>query len=631
MVDFSKYTGAETAVPTQRGRSFAQGLTFGFSDEIEAGIRSLGGREYSELVKEVRDAVADYQTDRPKEALGVEIAGAALPALIGSLFTGGAAGAATAARIATKFPTIAKVAGITAPQSLLGSATIGAVQGGLTGVGKGESLDERLTGGVIGVPAGGVLGAGAFAVTEPLKRMAVGVVDFARRKLGGRGAKIVETELQRLASESGMSVDEIVEGVASGRIMAENRTLLDAVRGFRASGGPAATDLKNTFSTRPEQTRQEAMSEIQKYLSTLDDPNILRATKSSDAEARVAERAAYEPFKTQQAPNEVLSELSEALRRVPSAAKEVEEAMLASTGQRPFFSVAEDGNVTFQRMPTLQEAEAIRRALKGTATARYKGGQGLSGEAISDLEGGLRTSLDVASPELAATRAQASVVRSAREAFANGQTALAKSPDAIAVEFSEISRLGPEVVKSYRAGVMQALRNKMSMGSRKSLMGAMADPNRKESKILGIVMPEDQLPGIMARIERAAGSQDAATKVLGGSDTAVTSSQQARQGMDVGLSDIAEAISGSPIAVARLLGKVASKAAPQLSDVERQRVVQILVSENADLVRNALRDESGIAMLQSAIQRIAGTAQAGVQRAAPVVLPEAFQQQYRQQ
>ena len=57
MADFSKYAPGATEVPTQRARTFAQGLTFGFADEIEAGIRSLGGREYSELVAEVRDAL----------------------------------------------------------------------------------------------------------------------------------------------------------------------------------------------------------------------------------------------------------------------------------------------------------------------------------------------------------------------------------------------------------------------------------------------------------------------------------------------------------------------------------------------------------------------------------------------
>ena len=74
------------------------------------GIRSIGSAEYDELVTEVRGALKDYQEENPMESLGFEVTGAALPALIGAIFTGGAAGAATFANVASKYPTIAKVA-----------------------------------------------------------------------------------------------------------------------------------------------------------------------------------------------------------------------------------------------------------------------------------------------------------------------------------------------------------------------------------------------------------------------------------------------------------------------------------------------------------------------------------------
>ena len=68
---------AET--PTQKGRMFAQGLTFGFADEIEAAIKSLGKREYSDLVKEIRTLNKAYSDANPIKALGYEVGGAALP------------------------------------------------------------------------------------------------------------------------------------------------------------------------------------------------------------------------------------------------------------------------------------------------------------------------------------------------------------------------------------------------------------------------------------------------------------------------------------------------------------------------------------------------------------------------
>ena len=44
MVDFTKYLNRSTEAPTQRFRTFLQGVTFGFADEIEAGIRSIGAQ-----------------------------------------------------------------------------------------------------------------------------------------------------------------------------------------------------------------------------------------------------------------------------------------------------------------------------------------------------------------------------------------------------------------------------------------------------------------------------------------------------------------------------------------------------------------------------------------------------------
>ena len=629
MADFTAdLTAAGPETPTQRTRAFAQGVTFGFADEIEAAIRStLSPREYDDLVAETRTALAEYQQARPAEAFAAELSGAALPAIIGSLFTAGAAGAGTLASLASKFPTMAKVIGVAAPKSLVGAATVAGAQGALTGIGKGEDVSERLTGGVIGAGIGAAGGAGMYAAAEPIKRAAVGVVDFARRKLGGRGAKVVETELQRLAAESGMSVDEIVEGVASGRIMAENKTLLDAVRGYRATGGRAAGELRQALEPRPEQGRQQAMAEMQRYLSSVDDPNILRGMKATDEEAKIAEAAAYAPFKAQPAPENVTSELAEALRRVPSAAKEIEEALLASTGQKPFFSVSKDNEVSFARQPSLSEAESVRRALSNTATARYQASQGVAGEAISGVERGLRGELDVSAPELAATRAQASITKSARDAFRDGQKALAKSPDAVAVEFAEMMAKGDAVMKAYRSGVMQAIRNRMSGGSRKSMMGALADPQRKESQILSIVMPEDALPDIMARIERAAGSQTAATEILHGPQTAITREQVARQGRDIGAGEVVEALTSPNVMnLMRLGGKLVQRAAPQLTDAQRQQVVRVLVSESPDVVRNALQDEGKMMAFQRRLDLILGAAQAGVQRAAPVMAPQLIEQ-----
>lgn len=605
------------AVPTQRTRAFAQGVTFGFADELEARARALAtGQTYEEALEEIRAKLKGYQEARPSEAFGYEMAGAVAPALAAAPFTGGTG---TAAILAQRGATgaAAKTLGVAAPSSIRGALGYGAAQGALTGVGTGETAEERALGGAIGGVAGGALGGAMQAAAPYVTGVATGVVDYARRKIGGRGSKAVESEIQRLASESGMSVDEIVQGVADGTIMAENKTLQRAVRGFYTSGGEAATRIEQAMTARPQATRQEAMQEIQQYLSDVGDPNIARAMRADEEASKVLERRAYDPFKTQVATPDVVDELKDAVKAVPQAAAALNKIYRSKTGEKPFVSIKK-GVVEFADDVTVEQAEVVRRTLSNLASREFKTGIGTVGEAIGDVEQTLRSALDVDVPALAATRETAAMTRTAREAYQEGQKVFSKSPDIVELELEDARRKGEGAVKAYRTGVMQALRNRMRTGSMKSMMSNLADSERKEGQILRTVIPEDELENVLASVARAARSQQAATSVLGGSQTAASLAEQARQGAGVSAMDVAEAISGSPMAAGRVIRDVIKQAAPNLSDAERVQIVDILISENPEVVRRALVDESGMAALQAAVERTAKAIQAGAQRGAAV-------------
>lgn len=605
------------AVPTQRTRAFAQGVTFGFADELEARARALAtGQSYEEALEEIRAKLKGYQEARPSEAFGYEMAGAIAPALAAAPFTGGTG---TAAILAQRGATgaAAKTLGVAAPSSMRGALGYGAAQGALTGVGTGETAEERAIGGAIGGVAGGALGGAMQAAAPYVTGVATGVVDYARRKLGGRGSKAVENEIQRLAAESGMSVDEIVQGVADGTIMAENKSLQRAVRGFYTSGGEAATRIEQAMTARPQATRQEAMQEIKQYLSDVGDPNIARAMRADEEAAKVLERRAYEPFKEQIATAEVVDKLKDAVKAVPQAAAALNKIYRSKTGEKPFVSIKK-GVVEFADDVTVEQAEVVRRTLSNLASREFKTGIGTVGEAIGDVEQTLRSALDIDVPALAATRETAAMTRTAREAYQEGQKVFSKSPDIVELELEDARRKGEGAVKAYRTGVMQALRNRMRTGSMKSMMSNLADPERKEGQILRTVIPEDELETVLASVARAARSQQAATSVLGGSQTAASLAEQARQGAGVSAMDVAEAISGSPMAAGRVIRDVIKQAAPNLSDAERVQIVDILISENPEVVRRALVDESGMAAFQAAVERTMQAIQAGAQRGAAV-------------
>jgi len=121
---------------TDIGRAAAQGLTLGFSDEIEAGLRAAyGDRPYSEIVKEIRKDIESFRETAPLAAYGAEIAA--------SMITGGV-GASRAIGTAVGKEAIKRAAGA------------GAVEGGLYGIGTGETTAGRIGGGTVGVVGGGL-------------------------------------------------------------------------------------------------------------------------------------------------------------------------------------------------------------------------------------------------------------------------------------------------------------------------------------------------------------------------------------------------------------------------------------------------------------------------------------------
>lgn len=598
------------ATPKERLRTAAQGLTFGFGEEMEAAARepvsairaalgAPGGEAYERRLADLRESLGAYREAYPVSSTAYEVGGAMVPGVLAAPFTGGAslpAAAGGGARGAAR-TTLGRIG----QNIAMGGAGAALAGFGTAEGGPAERAMAAASGALVGGPATAILGETMRLTAYPAAR----VIDWARRKLGGRGARAVEAELQRLAEGSNLSVDDIVRGIEEGRIMAENKTLLSAVRGYAAQGGEAAERLKTVFRERPGRTREEAMGEIQRYLSDVGESNVLRGVRRSDEQARAAERQAYALIEDMEAPPDVVDALGNALRRVPGSVEEVNIMLRAETGKAPFFRIDDEtGEVIFQRPPTIGEAEKIRRAIGGKATSLYRSGMGGAGSAVQDVERALRGQIDVGAPEMAAARGQAATVRTARDAFEGGQTIFSKSSDEVEIDFNRIVGLGPEALRSYRAGAMDALRRKIESGQRLTLMRNLANPETKEGRIFRTIFPQDQLDQAMMMIERAEGAQSAAQGVLNMSATAANLREMSQQGIDINTEDVSGILSGDPFALVRTARKIVSRMGGNLTDAQRSQIVDVLVSEDPAFVRNALQDQSGMAMLQQRINDV---------------------------
>ena len=150
---------ADTANNNPYGNASWQGLTFGFGDEIGAGIRTaLGqGEGYDFNLAVERELLRRQRQERPIGMAGAEIVGGALPAF---LLPG--AGVARSGEAATTAAT--KGPGIL--DRVADTAGAGAAYGGLYGIGSGEGAEGRLEKGITDAATGAVVGAVAQPVVE---------------------------------------------------------------------------------------------------------------------------------------------------------------------------------------------------------------------------------------------------------------------------------------------------------------------------------------------------------------------------------------------------------------------------------------------------------------------------------
>lgn len=215
-------SGTRAAPPAekQRMRAAAQGLSMGFSDEIEAALRNpldtigsaiglTDGNEYSAALEDIRGKLDAYRAADPLGAIGYEVGGAVLPALGAGLLSMGsgtaAVGGATAARLA---PVLAR------------SAVVGGVTGGISGFGAGEGgFSERLgsagEGALIGTALGGTLPVVVQKAGQGIRTVA--------DSFGVGGAKRAETFAQRKMLEAlerdGLTPDEALKRLSDAQDM----------------------------------------------------------------------------------------------------------------------------------------------------------------------------------------------------------------------------------------------------------------------------------------------------------------------------------------------------------------------------------------------------------------------------
>ncbi|CAB4139983.1 hypothetical protein UFOVP397_19 [uncultured Caudovirales phage] len=269
----------------------AQGLTFGFGDEITAGVRSLFGTPYRRALAEERANVEQYRAERPVLATGLEVAGS-LPTLLipGLGVTGQAARAAT---------TGSRVA-----QAAAAGANAGMRQGALQGVGDAEGgVGAMAAGAAVGAGVGagvGALGGAAIEGARPLVQRAVqGARDIGNPQ--GAAERLLAQQVARDQPAPGAAL-RAVEASAADRGERLAAGLPDTGTTLAEAMGPNSRTALEALAQQPG----EAMANLTRQLDTRQNTRmdrILEALKTTfgDAEDAYVRQQALFAQRTQEA------------------------------------------------------------------------------------------------------------------------------------------------------------------------------------------------------------------------------------------------------------------------------------------------------------------------------------------
>lgn len=249
-------TAPEVSKTESAIRGGAQGLSFGFADELTGALESMiTDKPYEKARDESRAAYAAAEEANPKTFMGSEIAGAVIPAVAATVASGGAAAPATGASVAKAL----------APSTIKGVAALGATQAlgkseaDLTKGDVGEAMKDVTRGAAVGAVAGGAgkaLQMGAEALLPALKNL--------YQKTGTRALGLSTSPIKKMGVEK---AEDVVEFALKPSAAAGGKSII--------SEGANTTKMLETAN----QIKEAAGSDIGGILKTMDEANVPVITK----------------------------------------------------------------------------------------------------------------------------------------------------------------------------------------------------------------------------------------------------------------------------------------------------------------------------------------------------------------
>ena len=582
----------EEKVTKQKVRANLQGWTLGFADEIEAMVRSsLSSKSYEEIRDEIRVKLDKYRKAHPKEALSMELLGAIVP---------------TAVAYLTPWPGDE----IAATASVLGTVAragkVGAVEGSVAGYATGEQgVVEDLQ----RVPGGAATGA-AFSGILTLAAKPAGylfnrLMTTIRQKSGDSGAGDVADKIRQLAESTGKSEDDIILAIARGEIMADDPAIRNALTVFN-NDIKVTTPVDEVLVTRASKAADDAAQGLQIGLTPGVTGNVFKDYRVKDKNTKIVIEDLYtNAYKnTGRLNNEIVESMKSAIQS-ESALTAALDDIYRLKKMKPLTRIVKSGKnkgkVVFNREPTLEDAEIIRRAIAEAKDEAFSGKKNIKGSLLDNFEKDLRKHLDNFSDDLRIAREESSILFKKRDAFEIGRKALSKDSDELAVIIQDImsgqiDKGNTSALEGLRAGIMVAIRDKIR--KQPTFFNKASKEGEQTNEIIRQVFPNENIDDVIKKVRLASVTKNTKDAVLGGSQTA------GREQAKLDMATVASAASGNPSAIANLALKVVGNADKQLTTAQKNKVVKLILSEDPELIRKVLIDNSYMSQIQGFINRV---------------------------
>lgn len=540
-------------------RGAADVFTLGTADEIAAGLGSMtgvGGKadSYDQNLELQRAIDANDAEQHPSARIAGQLGGgAALGALVGPL---------TAS---------ARFAGSTlAPRALAGMAD-GGVLGGLYGAGSGENAKDRLTQGAMGAGTGLIagaafplVGAGASKLYETGKNL-LAAGPIARQA----GASPPALRLLGKVLDADGSLGTM--GQANMARAGSDAMLADAGPNARAvldtaiqRGGPGAIDARRAITDRTGRATNAVADALNANLGQPEGVTAARtAIRQGSAGAR---KGAYDAAYAQ--PIDYADPIGQEIEsivksRVPGSAIQQANALMRANGDQSrqiLARVADDGSVTFERLPDVRQLDYITRALNDVASAENGkgklGGTTALGNAYEGLSKEIRDRLRDLVPEYGTALETAADPIQRSKAVELGSKLLSPSMTRDQVNEAVRGMTGPEKdalaqgVRSRLDDVMANVTRTVQDGStdaREAIKAIKDLSSRANREKLTVAIGEQKARALFDELDRAATSFDLRASVAENSKTYARQATERRIGDMTGPGAIGKAAQGEPL------------------------------------------------------------------------------------